>query len=78
MTEFCVSNFDDSDPRPLAGKDGPTMVHYCYGDAEFNKRKYTTDDDVRTNVWQARAGQNLVHAAICDELKQAAKFFGLD
>jgi hypothetical protein len=53
------------------------MLHYCYGDAEFNKRNFTTADDVRTAVWQARAEKNLANAVICEQLKQAAAFYGL-
>lgn len=77
LTEFCVTNFDQSDPRPQLGKVGPVLVHYCYGDAEFNKRKFSTADDVRGAVWQSSAKINLANAVVCKQLKQAATFYGL-
>jgi hypothetical protein len=77
MTEFCVSNFDDCDPRPSPGKDGPALVHYCYGDDEFNKRNFTTAEDVRTTVWHAHAQKNPVNRVICEQLHEAELFYGL-
>lgn len=78
MTELCTSNFDSAELQPQPGKVGPAIVHYCYGDAEFDKRNFSTANDVSTNVWQSRAEKNLANVAVCEQLNQAKSFYEID
>lgn len=51
------------------------ILHYCYGDEEFDKRRFGAAADQERNVWRARARPESVHAEICSELRAAAAYY---
>jgi hypothetical protein len=77
ITRLGTTNFEGNRPLPSNGRK-PAFVHYTYGDAQFDKRWFTTKRRARRTVWQACASPDTLNGTVCGQLRAAAKFFGLD
>ena len=77
ITQFCLSNFDGRKELAPCGPAAPSMLHYCYGDAEFEKRSFFDVTHARELVWQQQAPAGTVNGTLCAELRAAALYFGL-
>lgn len=76
LTTFGATNFEGDRPAPPSGPE-KALLHYCYGDEEFDKRDFTTAEDERAAVWRSVARPGTVNATICAELRAAGEYFGL-
>ena len=55
LTHFCMSNYDADREFPSSEK--PVMLHYCYGDSQFDKRRYVDAIDANERVWQVESSE---------------------
>jgi hypothetical protein len=77
MTEWCLYNVEAGIPLPPLGAGGPTMIHYCYGDASFNKRTFDSIKAARQGVWQVAAPDATISGTIRRQLHEARDFYGI-
>ncbi|TXT33775.1 MAG: hypothetical protein FD138_1799 [Planctomycetota bacterium] len=77
MTNFCITNCFEDRPLPRLGKNGPRLLHYCYGNDGFNKRHFTTPTDAEDLVWNVPRDNGSTAGAIRHQLREAGKFYGL-
>jgi hypothetical protein len=77
VTRYAISNFLGDQPLPRSPGSEAILLHYCYGDASFDKRNYMSAEQVR-DVWHVRAEPGSVHEALCAEIRAAGSYYGLD
>jgi hypothetical protein len=58
--------------------DSRQIVHYCYGDDVFDKRRFSSREDSLKTVWKVQASGGTVNGAIAKALHAAAEFYNLD
>ena len=75
VTDWCLTNFEGGQRLPRARPDGPTMIHYCYGDAGFDKRRFDTREAAETGVWNLPDGDRTITGTIRRQLREAAAFY---
>ena len=76
VTRFCMTNYQGAlDPREDGFPDRP-LLHYCYGDATFDKRSYEADRGGRGSVWNVRAPAGTINGLIASALRAAGEFYG--
>ena len=76
FTDFCISNAEgDQLVQPLV--ESHPLIHYCYGDAGFNKREYIDYDAALNRVWQVPSDDGTINGAIRGQLREAREFYGL-
>jgi hypothetical protein len=83
MTDWCLYNVEGGTPQPPPGPGGPAMIHYCYGDATFNKRTFGSIEAAQQGVWQVPAPDDAsvrdgtVSGTIRRQLYEAREFYGI-
>ena len=77
LTRFCITNHGGRRPLTAACSKDAVMLHYCYGDAEFDKRKFVNATHALHSVWKLTATGRSVNEAICNQLRDAATYYGL-
>ncbi len=77
LTRYCMTNFQANQPISEANISGAAMLHYCYGDEVFDKRRFTDDEAIHTRVWQIDTAGNSVNALIAAQLHEAGQYFGI-
>lgn len=75
-TRFGATNFEGWTP-PSEEEAGASLLHYCYGDHEFDKRRYQTSYDAEVRVWRSTAQPGSINAQICAALQRAGRHYGL-
>lgn len=78
MTNFCVTNCHEDRPLPPLGKNGPKLLHYCYGNDGFNKRSFDTSTGADDFVWNVPGDDGSIAGAIRRQLREAGEFYGLN
>ena len=53
------------------------ILHYCYGDEVFDKRRFSTTEASLKTVWTTQAPEGTVNGTLAKALHEAAKFYGL-
>ncbi|TVQ85280.1 MAG: hypothetical protein EA400_16155 [Chromatiaceae bacterium] len=76
LTDFCISNAGNP-TLPDAPGTGPAMIHYCYCHASWSKRRFLGSADACDAVWNSTAPAGTVNGAICRQLADAARAFGI-
>ena len=73
-TRLCLLNHEGS--RLVTAADGrASLLHYCYGDEEFDKRRYRSEREAR-GVWGAGARPGSLNDLVCAQLREAGAFYG--
>lgn len=73
LTRLCTTN-QAGLTVDLGSRD---IVHYCYGDEVFDKRRFASPEASLTTVWKTQAPEGTVNGAIAKALHAAAKFYDL-
>ena len=75
MTHFCLTNHNGH--RPLAAIDceGRMLIHYCYAEDGFDKRRYMSERDACRHVWNVAADEETIHGAVCAQLSEARRYY---
>jgi hypothetical protein len=73
MTEWCISNYSGSQPLPTRAR----LIHYCYSDGGFDKRRFDGMESAEERVWQAALGDDTISGTVRRQLLEAARFYGL-
>ncbi len=73
LTHLCVNN-QAGMTVDLGTRD---IVHYCYGDEVFDKRRFASPEASLSTVWKTQAPEGTVNGAIAQALHAAAKFYDL-
>lgn len=76
LTEFCISNENGNKLINDDEKNHP-LIHFCYGDATFDKRDYTDLDAALNRVWQVTPDDGTINGAIRGQLLEARESFEL-
>jgi hypothetical protein len=76
VTQWCITNHRGADALPAAGAWSPAMIHYCYGDAGFDKRQFDGQDAAERRVWQAPPADDTISGAIRRQVREAAVHYG--
>jgi hypothetical protein len=77
-TAFAVGNVPGAPPVPEDPRQGPALIHYCYGDEVFDKREFHGPPEVCERVWWVeRVGGWSLGARIREEVCAAREFYGL-
>lgn len=76
ITNMCVTN-GRIDIEQVSALRDRQIVHYCYGDDFFNKKKFMNQDDSLKTVWKAYAPEGTVSGAVTKAIREAAVFFDL-
>lgn len=77
FTQFCLPNEKGTHPLPPIRPEGPTIIHYCYGGDDFNKRDYRDFDGAMERVWKVAPDDGTIHGAIRGQLLAAREFYGM-
>ena len=77
MTRFCLSNHNGYRPLSAIDCEGRMLIHYCYGDDGFDKRRFFSECDARRHVWNATADEGTIHGAVCAQLNAARQYYGI-
>lgn len=75
LTRFCLTNHNGHRPFAEMSCDGPMLIHYCYGDEGFDKRRYMSERAARRHVWNATAVAGTIHGAVCTQLSAARQYY---
>lgn len=73
LTRWCVNN----QAGLTVDLGNRHIVHYCYGDEVFDKRRFGTAEASLKTVWKTQAPEGTVNGAIAKALHAAAEFYGL-
>ena len=73
LTSMCVSN----QAGVTSNINNRQIVHYCYGDDIFDKRRFTNEEAALKTVWKTHASEGTVNGAIAKALHEAAQFYDL-
>jgi hypothetical protein len=78
LTRFQMSNHD-GEPLPweFPLADRPHLLHYCYGDAAFDKRDHATDHAAAVGVWTHPTAPGTVAHELVRRIRAAGAAFGL-
>ena len=79
LTEFAITNHLGHQMIPPIGPTGPYLLHYCYGDAIFDKRRYSGDGEEPPGLWHVQPDKESrsINNRIRAELGAASAFYGL-
>lgn len=77
FTEFCLPNEKGTHPLPPTGPGSPTIIHYCYGGDDFNKRDYLDLEGAVERVWRVAPDDGTINGAIRGQLLAAREFYRL-
>lgn len=73
LTQMCVTNHAGN----ITDLDKWGIVHYCFGDEVFNKRRFMDTEASLKTVWKTQAPSGTVNGALAEALREAAEFYGL-
>lgn len=74
QTRFCATNHNGHLPWPEPHNPQAPLIHYCYGDQEFNKRMVR---GLGSNACApGRPTPGSINAQIVDQVSAASRFFG--
>ena len=76
VTELCLPNNKNETEQVSALRDRQ-IVHYCYGDDLFNKKRFMNENDSLKMVWKACAPEGTVNGAVTKAIREAAVFYDL-
>ncbi|MBI2804666.1 MAG: hypothetical protein HYX68_06740 [Planctomycetes bacterium] len=78
LTHWCLSQYDGTRPRPALTPGGASLIHYCYADAGFDKRRFVSETAAK-EVWNVPPDDGTVSGAIRGQVREAREFyFGAD
>lgn len=77
MTNFCESNFTFTAPLPGVDPGGPSMLHYCYSNAGFDKHAFDGIAAAERTVWQQPTDDGTISGALRRQLREARTYYGL-
>ncbi len=72
LTHYCETNHDGGRPWPYPAHPDCPLIHYCYGDASFDKRRVQSLDD-RSATSSAPPGS--VHEAVVRCIESARRHY---
>jgi len=76
LTNLCALNGSKAEMHPsVLGE--RAIVHYCYGDSHFDKKRYMEEEASRNPVWKASAPEGTINAEVIRALREAAMFYNL-
>jgi len=75
-TRFCLTNHEATASPAEGSRSDACIVHYCHGDALFDKRWYADERKAR-QVWTLPAGGAGVSGLVRSQLAAAGEFYGL-
>ena len=74
ITNFSIFNRDGG--RQFSpSSSNIAMLHYRYGDSEFDKNHYSRQQDKCDMVWQASAREGTVNGFLCEQLHEADNYY---
>ena len=76
FTNLCALNGKNAEKKPSVLSER-AIVHYCYGDSFFNKKRYMNEEASRNPVWKASAPEGTINAEVTRALREAANFYNL-
>jgi hypothetical protein len=74
MTEFCLLN-KEGQGAFSPDSSSKTILHYCFGDSVFDKKRYSRNPGLCEKVWQAEAPEGTLNGAICAQLSEAREYY---
>ncbi len=77
ITNHCALNFYGHSPLPPPSPTSPTMIHYCYSNEGFDKRKYFDTTAAEATVWNQPEPDGTLSGAICGQLREAGEYYGI-
>ena len=75
LTNVCVTNFKGQ-PWRASSPGHAQIVHYCYGDEFFDKRRFMSEGGALSAVWRAEAPEGTASGVVTQALREAAEFYG--
>ena len=76
VTNLCALNGKKAEEQPSVLSER-AILHYCYGDGFFDKKRYMEEEASRNPVWKASAPEGTINAEVIRALREAAVFYNL-
>lgn len=76
ITDLCATNGKFAEERPSVLSER-AIVHYCYCDSYFDKKRFTGAEASRNPVWKSSAPEGTINGAVTKAIREAARFYNL-
>jgi hypothetical protein len=73
LTSMCTAN----QAGAILDLNNCGIVHYCYGDEVFDKRRFSNTEASLKTVWKMQAPEGTVNGVLAKALREAAEFYEL-
>ena len=77
MTDWSITNCPGTISPGQLDNQQASVIHYCFGDEEFDKRDFMDESGAISRVWKCSCSSHTVNDLIVNAIRETADFFSL-